>query len=166
MRLRRNPVEPEGAQEYRRAMFDAVLVGALIVLVALTARRALRGTPPRRSVCFAAIVGVAAAIHLGFHVAATAAPSMPSAAALVLTGWSNFLLWCVWLSRAPAPRLGDRPDDDESGGDGRGGGGGPGDGGGPPYGGPGGEDGDPEWDRFEREFADYVQRRPETLIRG
>jgi hypothetical protein len=146
-------------------MFDVALVTALTVLVILTARRAVGGSPPRQTVRFAVIAGVAAAIHLGFHAAATAAPSMASAAALVLTGWTSFVLWCVWLSRAPATRGRDRPDDDESGGDGRGGGG-PGDGGGPDGAGPGSGDDDTDWDRFEREFADYVQRRRETLTPG
>jgi uncharacterized membrane protein YgcG len=143
-------------------MLDAVLVGALIVLVALTARRAVSGAAPRRSIRFVAIAAVCAAIHLGFHAAATAAPSMLTAAALVLTGWTCFALWFVWLSRAPAPR---RPDDDQSGGDNRGGGG-PGGDGGPDDGGPGGDGGDTDWDRFEREFADYVQRRRETVTPG
>jgi hypothetical protein len=143
-------------------MFDAALVGALIVLVAVTARRAIRGSPPRRALAFAPIAAVCTAIQLGFHAAATAAPSVLSAAALVLTGWTSFGLWFVWLGRAPRSR---RPDDDEPGGDGRGGGG-PGDGGRPRDSGPGSDGDDPEWDRFEREFADYVKRRRETLTTG
>ena len=142
-------------------MFDAVLVSALIVLVAFAARRALKGPPPRRAVCFAGIAGVSVAIHFGFHAAATAAPSMPSAAALVLTGWTNFGLWCAWLSRAPTAKFRDDTDDDDTGG----GGGGPENGAGPGEGGPSGA-GDTDWDRFERDFADYVLRGRETLTPG
>jgi hypothetical protein len=145
-------------------MFDVVLVCALLALVVSVALRALKGPPPHRAVSFLVIAAVSAAIHLGFHAAATAAPSMPSAAALVLAGWSNFGLWCAWLSRAPARGRWRDSDDDDPGG---GGGGGPGggEGGGPGTPGPAG-DGGTDWDRFEREFADYVNRRRETLTRG
>jgi uncharacterized membrane protein YgcG len=142
-------------------MFDVGLVIGLAVLVAWVGRRAVRGAPPHAPIRFAVIAAVAAAIQLGFHAAATAAPSLPSVIALVLTGWAGFVLWMVWLSRAPAAQARDNPDDDTGGGGGGGGGRGPDDGGSPGGDRPSGGD-DVDWDRFEREFANYVQRRRPT----
>jgi hypothetical protein len=124
-------------------MFDVGLVSGLAVLVAWVGRRAVLGAPPHGPIRFATIAAVAAAIQLGFHAAATAA------------------LWMVWLSRAPAAQPRDNPDDDTGGGGGGGGGRGPDDGG-PPGGDPPSGGDDVDWDRFEREFADYVQRRRPT----
>jgi hypothetical protein len=113
------------------------------------------------------VAAVSVAIHLGFHAAATAAPTI-DAVALVLAGWSTFGLWCLWLGRVPS--AGFRENEDEGGssgeggdgGGGRGGGGPDADDGGPSGDGPGGDDVD--WDAFEREFAAYVEHsgRPEA----
>jgi hypothetical protein len=138
---------------------DAIIVGALVVVEVFGARRALWGKPPARQWRFGAVGLVCACIHLGFHAAATAAPSLLSVASLVLAGWLTFTLWLAWLSRAPKPERGD-------GGEG-GGGGGPSDddddgrGGGP-------GDGEPEfdWDAFEREFWPYVRDRERRERRG
>jgi len=136
-------------------MFDVGLVGVLGVYVAGVAWRAIRGAAPVAPVRFPIVAGVSAAIHLGFHAAATAAPTV-DAVALVLAGWSSFGLWCVWLSRLPS--VGFRQGDDDAD-DGGGGGGGPGPDDGPPV-----DDGPPgggsavDWDAFERDFAAYVER--------
>jgi hypothetical protein len=135
-------------------MLDVGLVGVLAVWVAVVTWRALLGAPPPRPVRFAVVAAVSAVIHLGFHAAATAAPTV-DAVALVLTGWTTFAMWCLWLGRLPS--RGFRQNEDESdGSDGGGGGGrGPDDGRGPF---PGGGDDDVDWDAFEREFAAYVDR--------
>ena len=147
-------------------MFDVGLVGILGVWVAGVAWRALWGAPPNAPIRFAVVAAVSVAIHLGFHAAATAAPTI-DAVALVLAGWSTFGLWCLWLGRVPS--AGFRENEDEGGssgeggdgGGGRGGGGPDADDGGPSGDGPGGHDVD--WDAFEREFAAYVEHsgRPE-----
>jgi hypothetical protein len=145
-------------------MFDVGLVGILGVWVTGVAWRALLGAAPARPIRFAVVAAVSVAIHLGFHAAATAAPTM-DAVALVLAGWSTFGLWCLWLGRVPS--VGFRQNEDDSGPSGEGGGGG---GGGPDDGpsgsdGPGGPDSDDDldWAAFERDFAAYVEhsRRPE-----
>jgi hypothetical protein len=136
-------------------MFDVGLVGILAVWVAGVAWRALLGAGPARPIRFAVVAAVSATIHLGFHAAATAAPTM-DAIALVLAGWSTFGLYCLWLGRVPS--AGFRPDEDESGGGEGGGGGGGGpdsDDGRPSDDGPGGDSAD--WDAFERDFAAYVE---------
>jgi hypothetical protein len=141
-------------------MLRVGLVGVLGVYVAVVAWRAIRGAPPRGPVRFSIVVAVSAVIHLGFHAAATAAPTI-DAIALVLAGWTSFGLWCVWLSRVPS--VGFRPKEDDSGeGGGGGGGGGPGPDGPPEDDGPGGGNA-VDWDAFERDFAAYVERpaRPE-----
>jgi hypothetical protein len=143
-------------------MFDVGLVGILGVWVTGVAWRALWGAAPARPIRFAVVAAVSVAIHLGFHAAATAAPTM-DAVALVLAGWSTFGLWCLWLGRVPS--VGFRQNEDDSGGgeDGGGGGGrGPdSDDEGPSGGAPGGDDVD--WDAFDRDFAAYVEhsQRPE-----
>ena len=135
-------------------MFGVGLVGVLGIYVAAVARRAVWGAAPSGPVRFPIVAGVSAAIHLGFHAAATAAPTI-DAIALVLAGWSSFGLWCVWLSRVPS--VGFRQGEDD--GDEDGGGGGPGPDDGPPA-----DDGPPgggnavDWDAFERDFAAYVER--------
>jgi len=140
-------------------MFGVGLVGVLAVWVVAVGWRALRGPAPERPIRFAVVAAVSATIHLGFHAAATAAPTI-DAVALVLAGWSTFGLWCLWLGRVPS--AGFRQNEDDGGGSGGEGGGGGG--GGPdddrPSDGPGGDDVD--WDAFEREFAAYVERgRPD-----
>jgi hypothetical protein len=145
-------------------MFDVSLVIALAAGETWAVRRALWGPPPARALGLWTIAVVCLVIQLGFHTAATAAPSAVTAIALVLSGWTSFTLWWLWLVRAPAPRFGDGPDDEGGGG----GGGGPDDGGpdnggqGPPR---GGDQHDVDWEAFERDFADYAEqaRRAETL---
>jgi hypothetical protein len=135
-------------------MFDGGVIGALVVVEGLGLRKAVWGTPPTRQVGIGAVLVVGLLIQIGFHTAATAAPSMPSVIALVLAGWVSFILWTVWLSRAPAPRRGDGRDDDGRGSDDDGGGGGGPDG---PLPGDGGGDGI-DWEEFERQFWPYVER--------
>jgi hypothetical protein len=107
---------------------------------------------------------VSVVIHLGFHAAATAAPTI-DAIALVLAGWSTFGLWCLWLGRVPSAGFRENEDDSGSGPDEGGGGGGGGPDDDPPGsdrpGGPESGD-DVDWDAFERDFATYVEhaRRP------
>jgi hypothetical protein len=135
-------------------MFDVGLVGVLGVYVAGVAWRALLGAPPARPIRFAVVVAVSGAIHLGFHAAATAAPTV-DAVALVLAGWSTFGLWCIWLGRVPSRGFRQNEDD---GGEGGGGGGGPGPDDEPPPGPPPDGDGGIDWEAFERDFAAYVAR--------
>jgi hypothetical protein len=140
-------------------MFDVGLIGLLGTYVAGIAWRALWGAPPTRPMRFAVAVAVSMVIHLGFHAAATAAPTIASAAALVLAGWTSFGLWCMWLGRVPSTRFREGGEEDEGGGGGGGGGRGPSDG--PPDRDrpPGDDDGpDVDWDRFEQQFAAYVLR--------
>src|SRR4051794_19521559 len=142
-------------------MLGVGLVGVLGVYVAGVAWRAIRGAAPAAPVRFSIVAGVSATIHLGFHAAATAAPTL-DAVALVLAGWTTFGMWCLWLGRLPSHGFRQNEDDGGPGGDGPGGGGGGPDDGRPSDGpGPGGDDVD--WDAFEREFAAYVERaqRPE-----
>jgi hypothetical protein len=132
------------------------LVGVLAVWVVAIAWRALRGPAPERPIRFAVVAAVSAAIHLGFHAAATAAPTV-DAVALVLAGWSTFGLWCLWLGRVPNRGFRESDEDSGPGGDGGGGGGGGPDDGRPGDGpGPGG--GEVDWEAFEREFAAYMER--------
>jgi hypothetical protein len=133
-------------------MFDVGLVGVLGVYLAGVAWRALWGAPPAGPIRFAVVAAVSGTIHLGFHTAATAAPTV-DAVALVLTGWTTFGLWCLWLGRLP--NRGFRQNEDD--GDGGGGGGGPGPDDEPPSGGPPDSGGDVDWDAFERDFAAYVE---------
>lgn len=144
-------------------MFDVGLVGVLGLWVAGVAWRALVGAAPAGPIRFPVVAAVSAVIHLGFHAAATAAPTI-DAVALVLAGWSTFALWCLWLGRVPSRGFRQNEDDGGgSGGDGGGGGGGGPDDGPPAGDGPSGGDDDVDWDAFERDFADYVERaqRPE-----
>jgi len=130
-------------------MFDAGLVGILGIWVSVVAWRALWGAPPAQPIRFAVVAGVSAVIHLGFHAAATAAPTV-DAVALVLAGWTTFGMWCLWLGRLPSRGFRETEDDG-----GEGGGGGPGPDVEPPRDGPPGGDGI-DWDAFEREFAAYA----------
>jgi hypothetical protein len=144
-------------------MFDVGVVSALGIWVVGVAWRALWGAAPGHPVRFAVVAAVSAAIHLGFHAAATASPSIATAVAFVLAGWSTFGLWCMWLGRGPTVgfRSGEE-DDGSTGEDGGGGGGGGGHGphDGPPGGGddPDDDDGGFDWDAFEREFAAYAEQ--------
>src|SRR4051794_26022715 len=116
---------PRARPEDGQRMFDGGLVGILGVWVTGVAWRALWGAAPARPIRFAVVAAVSATIHLGFHAAATAAPTL-DAVALVLAGWSTFGLWCLWLGRLPS--AGFRPNEDDGGPRGagaRGGGGGP-----------------------------------------
>jgi hypothetical protein len=144
-------------------MLDLGLAAVLGIWLGLVTWRALFGAPPAGPVRFSIVAAVSAAIHLGFHAAATAAPTI-DAVALVLAGWTTFGMWCLWLGRLPS--RGFRPTEDDGGGDGGGGGGGPDDG--PPSDAPGPRGGDQvDWDVFEREFAAYVERaRPREPDRG
>jgi hypothetical protein len=137
-------------------MFDVGLVGVLGVWVIVVAWRALRGPAPTAPIRFAVVAAVSCVIHLGFHAAATAAPTL-DAVALVLAGWTTFGMWCLWLGRLPSAGFRQNEDDGGSGGEGGGGGGGPDDSGPEDGPGPGGDGVD--WDAFEREFAAYVERR-------
>jgi hypothetical protein len=145
-------------------MFDLGLIGLLGTYVGGIAWRARWGAPPTRPMRFAVAIAVSVCINLGFHAAATAAPTIASAAALVLAGWSSFALWCLWLGRLPPARLREGgEDDDTSGGDDSGGGRGP-SGGPDDHDGPTGDDGpdDVDWERFEEAFAAYVRRPREA----
>ena len=150
-----------GGQEYGPAMFDVGLIAVLVTYVACVAWRTVWGAPPARPIRFAVAAAVSAVIHLGFHAAATAAPSIASAAALVLAGWSSFGLWCYWVGRVPGAGFREGgEDDDASDGEDGGGGRGPDDGphDEPPPGDDDGPEGDVDWERFERDFAEYVER--------
>jgi hypothetical protein len=146
-------------------MFDVGLIGVLATYVGGVAWRTLWGAPPSRPIRFAVAAAVSMAIHLGFHAAATAAPSIASAAALVLAGWSSFALFCLWVGRVPSAGFREGgEDDDASGGEDGGGGRGPDNGpqDDPPPGDDDGPEDDVDWDRFEREVAAYAERFRET----
>ena len=101
-------------------MLDVGLVGVLAVWVIAVGWRALCAAPRlRHPIRFAIVAAVSAAIHLGFHAAATAAPTL-DAVALVLAGWTTFGLWCLWLGRLPS--RGFRQNEDDGPSDGGGGG--------------------------------------------
>ena len=143
-------------------MLDVGLVGVLVVWVALVTWRALLGAPPPRPVRFVVVAAVSAVIHLGFHAAATAAPTV-DAIALVLTGWTTFAMWCLWLGRLQS--RGFRPNEDDGGSDGGGGGGRDPEDSQP--GTPPGGDQDVDRETFEREFGAYVEGvRPPDPERG
>jgi hypothetical protein len=135
-------------------MFDVGLVGILGAWVAAIAWRALLGAAPTRPIRFTVVAAVSVVIHLGFHAAATAAPTV-DAVALVLAGWSTFGLWCLWLGRLPS--RGFRQNEDDGGEGGGGGGRGPDDD--PPRGDGPTDDGGIDWPVFERDFAAYVDSR-------
>src|SRR3954451_19668339 len=81
--------------EYGRHMWGVGLVGVLGIYIAGVAWRTVWGAVPAGPVRFSVVAGVSVTIHLGFHAAATAAPTL-DAVALVLAGWSSFGLWCLW----------------------------------------------------------------------
>lgn len=134
-------------------MLDGVLIGSLVMAETLGYRRAVFGRPPSRPRRLLPSALVSLSIHIGFHAAATMAPTVPTAIAFVLAGWTTFIIWWKWLARAPDPwNFGEG----EDGGDGPGGGGGSG-------GGPDGGDRDPggggreiDWEALEREMSDFM----------
>src|SRR3954454_8822670 len=105
-------------------MLGLGLVGILVAWVVAVGWRALRGPAPLRPIRFAVVAAVSVAIHLGFHAAATAAPTV-DAAALVLAGWTTSGRWCLWLGRVPSRGFRQGDEDGGSGGDDGGGGRGP-----------------------------------------
>src|SRR3954462_12814828 len=117
------PSRAASRPEYGRRMWGVGLLGVLGIYIAGVAWRTVWGAAPAGPVRFSVVAGVSVTIHLGFHAAATAAPTL-DAVALVLAGWSSFGLWCLWLSRVPS--VGFRPNEDDGGEGGGGGGGGPG----------------------------------------
>jgi hypothetical protein len=138
-------------------MTDVGLVSVLLVYAAWAARRAIRGPAPLAPIRLTRLAAGCLLIHFGFHTAATAAPTVASAIALVLTGWLTFGLWWKWTSRAPMTRRRSGPDDSDDGG------GGPGDG--PPPSDPPGPSGDEvDWDAFDRQFADYVEKSEQRRL--
>jgi hypothetical protein len=144
-------------------MLDEGLIGAIMVFETLSYRRAFFGRPPSRPMRLVPSGLISGSIHLGFHAAATAAPSAPTAIAFVLAGWASFLLWWKWMSRAPKPFWGEG-DDGGGGGPGGGGGGGGGPGSGPRDGDddrPRGDAREIDWDALEREMADYLDPQRE-----
>src|SRR3712207_1893872 len=96
-------------------MLDAVLIGVLSVGLAWGRGRAVWGRPPAPPVKPGTAIVLGAVIQFGFHAAATAAPSMATVVALVLTGWITFALWSVWLARAKIRRLDDGHEGDGGG---------------------------------------------------
>src|SRR3954467_9078311 len=98
------PSQAVGRPEYGRHMWGVALVGVLGVYIAGVAWRTVWGAAPAGPGRFSVVAAVSVAIHLGFHAAATAAPTL-DAVALVLAGWTTFGLWCLWLPRPPPPRL-------------------------------------------------------------
>src|SRR3954453_13066264 len=155
------PSRAASRPEYGRRMWGVGLLGVLGIYIAGVAWRTVWGAAPAGPVRFSVVAGVSVTIHLGFHAAATAAPTL-DAVALVLAGWSSFGLWCLWLSRVPS--VGFRPNEDDGGEGAGGGGGGPGPDDGPPADGPPGGGSAVDWDAFERDSASYVDRagRPDA----
>src|SRR3954463_11981753 len=150
------PSQAAGRAEYGRHMWGVGLVGVLGVYIAGVARRTVWGPAPAAPVRFSVVAAVSVAIHLGFHAAATAAPTL-DAVALVLAGWATVGLWCLWRSRVPS--VGFRPKEDDGGEGGGGGGGGPGPDDAPPAG-----DGTPGGGNagglgpFQRDLAAFLAR--------
>ncbi len=128
------------------------LIGGLVLAETLGYRRAMFGRPPSRPLRLLPASLVSLAIHIGFHAAATVAPSAATAIALVFAGWATFIIWWKWVARAPNPW---GLDDGEDGG-GPGGGGGPGLTPPPDPGGPGGDGLEIDWEEREREMSDFV----------
>ncbi len=127
------------------------LIGGLVLAETLGYRRAMFGRPPSRPLRLLPASLVSLAIHIGFHAAATVAPSAATAIALVFAGWATFIIWWKWVARAPNPWGLDEGED----------GGGPGGGGPgltppPDPGGPGGDGLEIDWEEREREMSDFV----------
>ncbi len=135
-------------------MLDVGLAGVLAMWLCLVTWRALWGAPPGAPVRFWIVAAVSAVIHLGFHAAATAAPTI-DAVALVLAGGRRS--GCGASGSAAFRAAGSARTRTRATKDGGGGGGGPDDGRPDDRTGPRGGD-DVDWDVFERDFAAYVER--------
>src|SRR6201989_2609765 len=98
------PVSAADRQEDGRLMLAVGLAGVLGIWLGLVTWRALFGAPPAAPVRFSIVAAVSVVIHLRFHAAATAAPTI-DAVALVLAGWTTFGMWCLWLRPPPRPGL-------------------------------------------------------------
>ena len=142
-------------------MVEEGLIGGLVLAETLGYRRAMFGRPPSRPLGLVTASLISLTIHIGFHAAATVAPSAVSAVALVFAGWATFIIWWKWVARAPNPW---GLDDGEDGGGPGGGGGGPGIGPAPHGGGPGGDGLEIDWEEREREMSDFVS--PERPLAG
>ena len=135
-------------------MVEEGLIGGLVLAETLGYRRAMFGRPPSRPLRLIPASLTSLAIHIGFHAAATVAPTAPTAIALVFAGWASFIIWWKWVARAPDPWGLDEGDDGGSGPGG--GGGGPGVGPAPAGDGPGGGGLEIDWEEREREMNDFV----------
>ena len=137
------------------------MIGGLVLVETLGYRRAMFGRPPSRPLRLLPAALVSLVIHIGFHAAATVAPSVATAIAFVFAGWATFIIWWKWVARAPNPWGLDEGED----GGGPGGGGGPGVGPAPDGGGPGGDGLEIDWEAREREMGDFVgSERPLTGV--
>ena len=137
-------------------MVEEGLIGGLVLAETLGYRRAMFGKPPSRPMRLVPASLVSLTIHIGFHAAATVAPSASTAIALVFAGWATFIIWWKWVARAPNPWGFDEGEDG-----GPPGGGGPGVGPEPDAGGPGGSGLEIDWDALEREMSDFVSSERE-----
>ena len=151
-RLARNSCRGRRSAGSLRQVLEAGLIGGLVLAETLGYRRAMFGRPPSRPLSLVPATLISLAIHIGFHAAATVAPSVVSATALVFAGWATFIIWWRWVARAPNPWGFDEGED----GGGPDGGGGPGIGPAPESGGPGGDGIDIDWEQREREMDDFV----------
>ncbi|MBA2644885.1 MAG: hypothetical protein H0U80_05510 [Solirubrobacterales bacterium] len=135
-------------------MVEEGLIGGLVLAEMFGYRRAMFGRPPSRPLRLIPAALVSLVIHIGFHAAATMAPSVATAIAFVFAGWTTFYIWWRWVARAPDPWGFDEGEDG-------GGGGGPG-GGGPGLGpdrdgqDPGGGGREIDWEEREREMGDFL----------
>ncbi|MDP9376500.1 MAG: hypothetical protein M3P40_02815 [Actinomycetota bacterium] len=138
-------------------MFNASVITVLVLAEALGYRRAKFGKPPRNPIRVVHSGFISCSIHIAFHALATVAPTTLTAIAFVFAGWTTFIIWWKWMARAPKPNWGEG---DDSGGGPNGGGGGGSGGGGPS---PGGGGLDFDWDAFEDEMNDYLDRDRELV---
>ena len=142
-------------------MVEEGVIGGLVLAETLGYRRAMFGRPPSRPLRLVPAALISLVIHIGFHAAATAAPSVVTAIAFVFAGWATFIIWWKWVARAPNPWGFDEGED----GNGPGGGGGPGRGTAPEDGDPGGDGLEVDWEAREREMSDFVAvERPLTGV--
>ncbi len=133
-------------------MVEEGLIGGLVLAETLGYRRAMFGRPPAQPLHLVPASLISLLIHIGFHAAATVAPSAATAVAFVFAGWATFIIWWKWVARAPNPWGSDEGED----GGGPSGGGGPGVGPPPQGGGPGGDGLEIDWDEREREMRDFA----------
>ena len=134
-------------------MLEEGLIGGLVLAEMLGYRRAMFGSPPSRPLRLLPAALVSLVIHIGFHAAATMAPSVSTAIAFVFAGWTTFYIWWRWVARATDPWGFEEGDD---GGGGGGGGGGPGLGPDRDRHDPGGGGREIDWEEREREMGDFV----------